>query len=115
MKAEGVIDNDISGKTSRTQYKVLESLDSERFQCLNKVQLIPETGRRHQLRIHLSSIGNPILGDTTYGKEGSILKGKGLFLCASSLEFIHPILNEAIFLEIKLPGKYNKIFPQQIP
>ena len=49
------------------------------------------TGRTHQLRIHMSELGHPILGDQLYGKEGFILRGRGLFLCAVELNFPHPI------------------------
>ena len=53
------------------------------------VKLDPQTGRRHQLRKHLASIANPILGDKEYGIENLILNGKGLYLHAYSLGFAH--------------------------
>jgi 23S rRNA pseudouridine1911/1915/1917 synthase len=74
------------------------------------VQLEPETGRRHQLRKHLSSNGNPILGDPTYGFENLILKGKGLYLHAYSLQFIHPFTNEKVHLKDEFPQRFKKIF-----
>ena len=58
-----------------SEYEVLQSLSSERFGFLNLVKLHPKTGRRHQLRKHLASIENPILGDVDYGMTSLILKG----------------------------------------
>lgn len=111
MEQKGIIKTNIDKKESYTCYEVSETKVSTKYQYLNLVRLYPETGRRHQLRIHLSSIGNPILGDTNYGIEDAIVKGKGLFLCASGLKLEHPITKETIFLKLKLPSKFNKIFP----
>ncbi len=110
MEQEGKITTEVDGKQSHSNYKVCESVSSERFGKLNLVQLEPKTGRRHQLRIHLSSIGNPILGDKEYGIENFILKGKGLYLHAHSLKFIHPFTNEEIDLKDELPERFRKIF-----
>lgn len=107
---EGIINSQIDEKESQSKYKVIESVVSPRFEFLNLVKLEPKTGRRHQLRIHLASIGNPILGDKEYGIENLILNGKGIYLHAHSLEFIHPFTNEIIFLEDELPKKFLKIF-----
>ena len=70
---------------------------------------MPETGRRHQLRNHLLSIGNPILGDQEYGIDSLILKGKGLYLHASQLEFTHPFTEEKLSIKSTLPVKFKKI------
>ncbi|MCZ4694893.1 RluA family pseudouridine synthase [Ancylomarina euxinus] len=110
MDMEGKITSEIDGKKSHSNYRVCESVPSERFGKLNLVQLEPETGRRHQLRIHLSSIGNPILGDKEYGIENLILNGKGLYLHAYSLKFRHPFTNEEIHLKDELPQRFKKIF-----
>lgn len=72
------------------------------------MELEPKTGRTHQLRIHCSSIGHPILGDKLYGNEGSILKHKGLFLAAIYLKFNHPITNELLEVEITTPANFLK-------
>jgi 23S rRNA pseudouridine1911/1915/1917 synthase len=75
------------------------------------VELRPHTGRRHQLRKHLSELGNPILGDRDHGIEGLILNGKGLYLHASSLRFIHPRTELEIYIRAQLPKKFKKLFP----
>lgn len=109
MQAKGSITNDINGKASKTRYEVLKTIESTKYNCLNLLKLFPESGRRHQIRIHLSGIGNPILGDATYGKDGAVLTGKGLFLCASSLEFKHPVLKNKLLIELQLPAKFRRL------
>jgi len=110
MEQKGLIETDIDDKPSKSEYEVLETVVSPRFEFLNLVKLCPHTGRRHQLRKHMASIGNPILGDLLYGKEGLILKGKGLYLHASSLEFVHPIFEKRMSIDAKMPKKFVKIF-----
>ncbi len=106
----GEIISAIDGKPSRSTYEVEKTVPSERFGFLNLVLLKPQTGRRHQLRKHLQSIGNPILGDATYSLENLILKGKGLYLHAHSLKFTHPFTNKEMFIQDDLPQKFKRIF-----
>lgn len=111
MKGSGETTSAIDGKEALSRYTLLASAPSKRFEKLNLVQLHPETGRKHQLRIHLSEIGNPILGDATYGTEGLILKGKGLYLHAHTLKFTHPFTAGELRITDRLPEKFKKIFP----
>lgn len=111
MDPSGTITTEIDGKESQTHYFVRESVESVRFGKLNLVELKPLTGRRHQLRIHLASIGNPILGDKDYGIKDLILRGKGLYLHARTLQFQHPVTKEKIHINDKLPQRFSKIFP----
>ncbi len=110
MQNEGIINVPIDKKESISSYKVIQSVSSDNFDVLNLVELTPHTGRRHQLRIHCTHIGNPILGDTEYGIEGKILKGKGLYLHAKSLEFIHPLTKELLKVTKELPKKFKRLF-----
>lgn len=110
MEDKGEITSEVDGKKSQSNYTLCESVPSERFGKLNLVKLEPQTGRRHQLRIHLASIGNPILGDKEYGIENLILNGKGLYLHAYSLKLMHPFTNEEIHLKDELPQRFKKIF-----
>jgi len=110
MNDQGKITSEIDGKKSQSDYKLFESVSSKRFGKLNLVKLIPQTGRRHQLRKHLSSTGFPILGDKEYGIENLILNGKGLYLHAYSLDFIHPFTNKKIYLKDELPKRFKKLF-----
>jgi len=114
MPPHGQIISDIDGKESHSNYTVCKSVASKRFVKLNLVQLEPKTGRRHQLRKHLSKIGNPILGDKEYGIENLILNGKGLYLHAYSLKFTHPFTNEEIYQKDEFPKRFKKIFPEAL-
>ncbi|MDB9755584.1 RluA family pseudouridine synthase [Winogradskyella sp.] len=114
METEGDLNADIDTKTSQTTYKVLATVTSKRFGCLNLVQLQPKTGRRHQLRKHLSGIGNPILGDKTYGKKDLILNGQGLYLHAHALHFKHPFTNNVLTIKDPLPKRFLKLFAAEI-
>ena len=112
MESGGRISEPVDGKPAVSQFELCESVSSERFGQLNLVRLHPETGRRHQLRKHLAGIGNPILGDKDYGKDGLILNGKGLYLHAYSLDFVHPFTKEQLHFEDELPRKFSKLFPE---
>lgn len=112
MNDEGTIDLEIDEKASSSHFKKMASLSSEKFKTLNLVLLTPHTGRRHQLRKHLLSLGNPIVGDPLYGKEYPVLYSKGLYLHAYSLEFAHPYTQELIVVKAPLPKKFLKWFPE---
>lgn len=92
----------IHGKPARSHYQVIErfyqTLEDGKLLPLTRVQLTPETGRTHQLRIHCQYLGHPILGCDLYG--GLQLPGAEhtprLMLHASELHFVHPISKEAI-------------------
>lgn len=113
MISEGSINLPIDNKEAFTKYRVEKTVASERFQYLNLVKLTPFTGRKHQLRKHLFSINNPILGDRDYHLPDKLLKGKGLYLHAKSLEFTHPINKQKIKIISELPKKFKKIFPEE--
>lgn len=79
-----------TGKPSVTRYRVLA-----RHADSTRVELEPVTGRTHQLRVHLSAIGHPILGDALYGNAASAPR---LLLHASSLSFTHPVSHKPLNL-----------------
>lgn len=87
---------DERGQRSITHYKVEKSLINA-----DVLKLRLETGRTHQIRVHLSSIGHPIYGDTLYGGDDLIIKRQALH--ASSLSFPHPRDGRLIELEIDIP------------
>ncbi|MGB5169802.1 MAG: RluA family pseudouridine synthase [Eudoraea sp.] len=110
MNPRGKITTEIDGKKSESKYTISKTVPSKKFGKLNLVKLKPKTGRRHQLRKHLSGIGNPILGDAAYGIENLILKGKGLYLHAYSLNFTHPFTNKKVSFKDEFPQRFKKIF-----
>ena len=82
-------------KQAHTFYRVLR-----RYQEFTAVELFPQTGRTHQLRVHLSYLGHPILGDKTYGKKENFSR---LALHAKDLGFIHPSTGEFMKFQSPLP------------
>lgn len=87
------------GKPARSRYQVIERTGGDgQLLPLTRVQLMPETGRTHQLRIHCQYLGHPILGCDLYG--GRLLPGTEqalrLMLHASELHFVHPVTQEPV-------------------
>ena len=111
MADHGIIEAPIENRKAKTTFKVLKRIKSRKYESLNLVKLMPSTGRKHQIRIHLASIGSPILGDSTYGKEGFIGQGNGLYLHASKLSFMHPLTSQQISKRIPLSKKILRLFP----
>lgn len=104
----GTVESPIDGKEALTEYQLVRSVPSKRSGHLSLLDLFPRTGRRHQLRIHMASLGHPILGDKEYGIEGMILKGKGMFLAAVELQFTHPVTDREVVCKIEQPGKFER-------
>lgn len=97
----------ITHKHSRhavTHYKVLERMSNF---TLIEAQL--ETGRTHQIRVHMTHIGHPLLGDTVYGVRKQPFKTDGQVLHAKTLGFIHPISGEYMEFEAELPETFEKV------
>ena len=68
-----------------------------------------ETGRTHQIRVHLAEIGYPIIGDEVYSNGKNVFNVKGQMLHAKRLEFNHPVTGKHMILEAKLPEYFEKI------
>lgn len=103
----GILDFPIEGQEALSHFRLIQSVPSLQNGTLSLLELSPKTGRTHQLRIHTAMAGFPILGDTLYAGENT-LKGKGLFLCAVSLQFSHPVLKKPMQLSVSEPGKFNR-------
>lgn len=104
--SESVIINDsIDGKEAETVFQCIRRIPSVRHGFFSLLSLSPITGRTHQLRIHCTAIGHPIVGDTLYGQGNTMFKG--LFLCASGVSFYHPLTEKKIEIKIPLPHKFT--------
>lgn len=92
------------GKNAVTHYKVLENFNSATL-----IQCKLETGRTHQIRVHMAYIGHPLLGDPLYGFKRQRFNLQGQMLHAKTLGFIHPTQNKYMEFESKLPEHFEKI------
>ena len=93
-----------NGKRAVTHIKVIENFGKYTFLEANL-----ETGRTHQIRVHLSNIGHPVLGDKVYGPEKQPFKLFGQTLHAKTLGFVHPSTKQEMLFESALPEYFNKI------
>ena len=86
------------GKNSITHFYVIKTFKNNTYISLNL-----ETGRTHQIRVHMAYIGHPVTNDKVYGKENTSF---GQYLHASKLEFIHPITKKEMIIEAPLPEEF---------
>ena len=93
-----------NGKNAITHFEVMERFDDY---TLLKVNI--ETGRTHQIRVHMTSIGHPLLGDTVYGTKKQPFSLQGQALHAKVLGFIHPSTEEYMEFEAPLPEYFLKL------
>ncbi|MFD0861184.1 pseudouridine synthase [Sungkyunkwania multivorans] len=112
-KLEGEITLPINDRAANTYFETLKTVNSLRNETLSSLKLYPRTGRTHQLRIHLSAIGHPIVGDALYGKEGHTLKHKGLFLSAVGLALKHPHTDQRLRFELPPPNKFTLLMEKE--
>ena len=112
------------GKEAKTIYKLVKELEFNRQLFLNLIECTLETGRTHQIRVHLKKIGNPILGDKTYGKKlkkGDLNEKLSLIinnffyskerhaLHSQKLGFFHPKLKREMLFNSQTPADFKKI------
>ena len=105
---EGVISDEIDNKEALTRFRLVRSVRSVHTDWLSLVEVFPETGRTHQIRIHMAGIGHPVLGDDKYGTEFKLLKHKGLFLAAVGIDFKHPVTDEELSFSLNIPYKFRR-------
>lgn len=97
--------NEQNGKPAITHYKVIE-----RYGNYTYMQFKLETGRTHQIRVHMSSIGHPLLGDSIYASGKSIFKNlQGQTLHAKTIGFVHPRTNEYMEFSAPLPEYFENL------
>ena len=93
---------DKNGQKSITHYEVLKT-----FSDYSLVKCILETGRTHQIRVHFSAIGHPLLGDTLYGIASNLINRQALH--SNKIDLIHPITKEHLSFESLLPNDMKKL------
>ena len=118
QKQEGTIDKPIGrhptdrkkmavnekGKQAVTHYRILQ-----RFEKYTYLECMLETGRTHQIRVHMASIGHPLLGDAVYSSLSSPFKLEGQVLHAYTLGFVHPVTGAYIEVEAPLPDYFDHL------
>lgn len=100
----------VTAKNSReavTHYRVLG-----RYSGFTHVELTLETGRTHQIRVHMAHIGHPVAGDPVYGPKKVIISLGGQCLHAYYISFVHPITGKTITLSSELPEYFTKFLDQ---
>lgn len=98
------------GRKAVTHYEILKE-----FQDAACLRIHIETGRTHQIRVHLASLGHPVLGDTLYGKKqtpSSSVKATRQMLHAESIQFVHPVSGEPMKIVAPLPEDFSSILDQ---
>ena len=91
-------------KSAETEWKCIS-----RKNGFSLIKCFPKTGRTHQIRIHLTSIGIPILGDHVYGKQIRT-DAKRIFLHAQKVAFVHPMTNENVVISANIPKDFLELF-----
>ena len=92
------------GKPAITHYRVLEQFKNAAY-----MEFRLETGRTHQIRVHMASIGHPLLGDTVYGNAKNPYKLNGQTLHAMTIGFIHPTTGEYLEVSAPIPEYFNAL------
>ena len=90
------------GQTAITDYSVIKELDN-----MSVVKCVLQTGRTHQIRVHFSAIGHPLIGDFLYGSKSDFINRQALH--SYHISFIHPISNKIINIYCELPDDMKKI------
>ena len=95
---------DKDGKEAVTHFKVLK-----RYDKYTLLEIKIDTGRTHQIRVHMSEIGHPVIGDEVYSNGKNEFGVKGQMLHARSLDFEHPITGKKMHLEAEIPEYFKKV------
>lgn len=98
---------DKNGKDAITHFKVLKRYDNYTL-----LELKIDTGRTHQIRVHMSYIGHPVVGDSVYSNGKNEFGAEGQMLHARYLEFKHPITEEKLKLEAPIPEYFEEVLEQ---
>ena len=114
MVSSSPVDN--GGQLAITNYKVLQELESGLENPESEISLVElnlETGRTNQIRVHMASVGHPVVGDRKYGHGNESSPVDRLCLHARILEFIHPMTEKKVRFETPLPKEFSKAITEK--
>ena len=114
MVSSSPVDN--GGQLAITNYKVLQELESGLENPESEISLVElnlETGRTNQIRVHMASLGHPVVGDRKYGHGNDSSPIDRLCLHARVLEFIHPMTEKKVRFETPLPKEFSKAITEK--
>lgn len=94
------------GQRAITNYKLLKTVEIN-SEKISLAELRLETGRTHQIRVHMAHLGNPVLGDKMYGRISRFIKRQALH--ASEMKFVNPIIDKIIKITAPIPNDFNEI------
>jgi 23S rRNA pseudouridine1911/1915/1917 synthase len=100
-----------AGKEARTEYVVVEAFEDP---VCSRLECRLETGRTHQIRVHLSAIGHPVVGDGTYGGARDQIAVSRPFLHAGTLGFDHPVSGERVRFDEPLPSELQGVLDELV-
>jgi 23S rRNA pseudouridine1911/1915/1917 synthase len=106
LDGEGEVELAVDGRSARTSWRSVEVMEAPMTGSLTTVDLWPLTGRRHQLRQHLASLGHPVLGDGRYAGGLPVLRSQGLMLAAVELRLEHPGTGVELHIEVPEPARF---------
>lgn len=95
------------GREAKTIYRVLK-----RYENYTLLEVFPRTGRTHQIRVHLSYLGYPVLGDSVYGKKDKLINRQALH--AIEIGFVHPVTKENLKFSSSLPMDMKRLIPDSL-
>ena len=101
------------GRPARTGYEVITRIEKPQPMTLLRLQL--DTGRTHQIRVHLATIGHPVVNDPRYGhRREKRLAEDRFFLHSTSLSFAHPITDEWLTTTVPIPEDLMPLVPEGV-
>ncbi len=108
-KSNSIIERcvNLNGNTAITHYEVLNTSDN-----YSVVKCLLETGRTHQIRVHMAYIGHPLLGDTLYGTNSPLIDRQALH--AYKIQFVHPITKTNLEFSAQIPADFEKLLKLKV-
>uniref|UniRef100_A0A7S0EIB0 Pseudouridine synthase RsuA/RluA-like domain-containing protein n=2 Tax=Hanusia phi TaxID=3032 RepID=A0A7S0EIB0_9CRYP len=118
LEGSGKVDMPLANQTACTKFHVIKHARSLKYGWVTMVKALPETGRKHQIRKHMLSLGHPIIGDKKYtgiscGKPEWTPEPNGLMLWARRLNFLHPEWQTPLDFVAEVPPRFDRFLARE--